>query len=81
MVSIGSEHSLLKMSTKTWARDSHGLFDYEATSTKNSQLFTNCKVKFIRKKNDVKLVQENYEPEMDERELAKVKVIDSKSLI
>ena len=32
---ITSNQQMLKVTTKTWSRDSHGLFDYEATNTKN----------------------------------------------
>lgn len=62
----------LKLNIKTWSRDSHGLFDYEASSTKTNQLIINNNCKLIRKKNDVRIVQENHEIEFEERELAKI---------
>ena len=64
---------ILKILTKTWARDSHGLFDYEANSTKNNLLLINGRYKIIRKKNDVRQITENTELDMEDRELAKVK--------
>jgi hypothetical protein len=63
----------LKILTKTWARDSHGLFDYEANSTKNNLLLINGRYKIVRKKNDVRQMTENTELDMEDRELAKVK--------
>ncbi len=70
-----SQHQIqiLKILTKTWARDSHGLFDYEANSTKNNLLLINGRYKIIRKKNDVRQLTENTELDMEDRELAKVK--------
>lgn len=62
----------LKLNIKTWSRDSHGLFDYEAPTTKTNQLIINNNCKLIRKKNDVRIVQENHEIEFEERELAKI---------
>ena len=62
----------LKLLIKTWSRDSHGLFDYETSSTKTNQLLISSSCKLIRKKNDVKFVQENHEIEFEERELAKI---------
>lgn len=62
----------LKLLIKTWSRDSHGLFDYETSSTKTNQLLISNSCKLIRKKNDVRFVQENHEIEFEERELAKI---------
>jgi len=70
-----SQHQIqiLKILTKTWARDSHGLFDYEANSTKNNLLLINGRYKIVRKKNDVRQLTEITELDMEDRELAKVK--------
>jgi len=70
----------LKAVTKTWARDSHGLFDYEATNTKNITLFIHGKSKLIRKKNDVRSSLENIELDLEDRELCRVNYSDSKFL-
>lgn len=72
--------SFLKLTTKTWARDSHGLFDYEATTTKNNTLILNSPYRLIRKKNDVKHALLNGDLELDERELAKIKFDNGKNL-
>ncbi len=71
----------LKLNIKTWSRDSHGLFDYEASSTKNNQLIINESCKLIRKKNEVRYTQENYEIEFEERELAKIYFEENKIVI
>jgi hypothetical protein len=71
------DQQYLKILTKTWSRDSHGLFDYEATNTKNSTLFMINRAKIIRKKNEVKVVAENSDLELDERELGKIKTDNS----
>jgi hypothetical protein len=70
---------ILKILTKTWGRDSHGLFDYEATNTKNNLLLINGSTKIVRKKNDVRHVPEITELDVEERDLAKIKVDGSNS--
>jgi hypothetical protein len=65
---------ILKILTKTWARDSHGLFDYEANTTKNNLLLVNGRFKIVRKKNDVRQVAEITELDMEDRELGKIKL-------
>jgi hypothetical protein len=72
---------LLKITTRTWSRDSHGLFDYEATNTKNNLLLIQGRTKLIRKKNEVKNSSENSELELDERELGKIKNENSNYII
>ena len=72
--------SLLKVLTKTWSRDSHGLFDYEATNTKNLIVFINSKSKLVRKKNEVKHTQCDSELDLEERELCRVKSEEGKHL-
>jgi hypothetical protein len=64
---------ILKILTKTWARDSHGLFDYEANGTKNNLMLINGRFKIVRKKNDVRQVPENAELDIEDRELGTVK--------
>jgi hypothetical protein len=77
-----SQHQtqILKILTKTWARDSHGLFDYEAQNTKNNILLISSKFKIVRKKNDVRQVPEHMELDMEDRELARVKLDGGKFL-
>ena len=71
---IQQHKNILKALTKTWSRDSHGLFDYEATNTKNNPFVIKEKCKLIRKKNEVRLASENIELDLEERELAKIKI-------
>ena len=69
---------ILKALTKTWSRDSHGLFDYEATNTKNSILFINGRAKLVRRKNDVRNIAESTVLDLEERELCKTRPDDGK---
>jgi len=48
---------ILNVCTKTWARDSHGLFDYESNQIKphEGNIFDNALV--VRKKMDIKLIK------------------------
>ena len=62
----------LKLNIKTWTRDSHGLFDYEANSTKISMLDIQKNCNLIRRKNEVKYIGENDPIEFEERELGKI---------
>jgi hypothetical protein len=83
MVSLGgseiySNQAMLKVITKTWSRDSHGLFDYEATSTKNYVIFTAGRCKIVRRKNDVKQCNESAELDLEERELCRTRAEESK---
>lgn len=75
-----SQYQLLKILTRTWSRDSHGLFDYEANNTKNNLLLIHGRTKLIRKKNDVKHSAESSELELDERELGKIKIENGKKI-
>lgn len=68
----------LKIQTKTWARDSHGLFDYEAQNIKSTVLITNEIGKLIRKKHDVKQVANEYDITLEDRELANIHIENGK---
>lgn len=78
MVSTSQEQYYLKIIAKTWSRDSHGLFDYEANNTKNILLTAYSNAKLIRKRNDVRLHNENTEIDLEERELLKIRLAESK---
>jgi len=78
---ITSNQQMLKVTTKTWSRDSHGLFDYEATNTKNFLLFVSGRTKLVRKKNDIRQCSESAELELEDRELCKVRFEDGKKVI
>ena len=45
---------ILCLSTRTWIRDSHGLYDYESIQTKNLNLIIGDSIKITRLKNDIK---------------------------
>ena len=47
----------LKLSIKTWSRDSHGLFDYESSQIKPHQGNITDHAILIRKKMDIKLTK------------------------
>jgi len=48
---------ILNVSTKTWTRDSHGLFDYESIQVKPHEgNILDCAL-VVRKKMDIKLVK------------------------
>ena len=48
----------LIVNVRTWSRDSHGLYDYECTSTKNNNFKIKKEQIITRKKNEVRLVDE-----------------------
>ena len=47
---------VLSLFTRTWVRDSHGLYDYESTQTKNLNAVLADNVTIVRKKHDIKTV-------------------------
>ena len=49
-----NENFVLSLSTKTWIRDSHGLFDYESYQTKNLNAILAESIYITRKKHDIK---------------------------
>jgi hypothetical protein len=57
---------------KTWSRDSHGLYDYECSSTKNVTFTTKKDQQIIRRKNEVRLEMPVYKEEQEEENLGKV---------
>ena len=70
----------LNVSSKTWTRDSHGLFDYESSTVKENILNIDKPTKIIRKKHDVKEKTENDVMEQDDQLICIVKIKDSKLL-
>lgn len=66
------ESMMIKVETKTWSRDSHGLFDYEANNTKNTTNYCNPKDKLVRKKNDIRSIADIDPTDLEERELCKI---------
>lgn len=66
------KHFVLSLFTRTWVRDSHGLYDYESTQTRNLNAILADKVIIARKKHDIKTV--TYMDELqDDEMLFKVK--------
>lgn len=47
---------VLSLFTRTWIRDSHGLYDYESTQTKNLNAVLADSVVIIRKRHDIKTI-------------------------
>ena len=66
--SNGPERSdSLSILTKTWSRDSHGLYDYESTQTKSAQNIVNdCSQFLLRKKLEIRLINSLEEIKDDE---------------
>ena len=64
-----NEKFVLSLSTKTWIRDSHGLFDYESTQTKNLNAVLAESIYIARKKHDIKTLSNINELKPDEEEL------------
>lgn len=63
---------VLSLFTRTWIRDSHGLYDYESTQTKNLNAVLADSVIIIRKRHDIKTIGNINELE-DEEMLINVK--------
>ena len=64
---------VLSLFTKTWIRDSHGLYDYESTQTKNLNAVLAESVLIARKKNEIKTVPNKSLFQPDEEMLLDVK--------
>lgn len=46
--------NFLSIKSKTWTRDSHGLFDYESNTVRENVLIIQKQSQLIRKKHDIK---------------------------
>jgi hypothetical protein len=69
----GKPHILIK--TFTWARDSHGLFDYESKNLTKKNMKTNNPGKILRQGNDLRLAKDNEKiSAQDEKELLKIAI-------
>lgn len=73
------EELILNLSTKTWTRDSHGLFDYEAIQVKPHEGYVNDNNVLVRKKMDIKLLR-NINDISDEEVLFEAKYSQSINL-
>ena len=65
----GSKNFVLSLYTKTWVRDSHGLFDYESSSTRNLNAVLAESIYITRKKHDIKTLSNISDLKPDEEEL------------
>lgn len=76
--------NFLSIKSKTWTRDSHGLFDYECTTVKENILIVQKATSLIRKKHDVKEKEQiNINDPIDEsidQKVCEVEVLGSKLL-
>jgi hypothetical protein len=80
MLNMNENQTYLKIVSKTWGRDSHGLFDYESTQIKINNLVVSKNCQLIRKRNDVKEVPENTQLDIEEKLLANVRVDNSNNI-
>ena len=64
-----NEKFVLSLCTKTWVRDSHGLFDYESTQTRNLNAVLAESIYIARKKHDIQTINNLNELKIDEEEL------------
>lgn len=49
----------LSIKSKTWTRDSHGLFDYESSTVRDNILVIQHPTMIVRRKHDVKEIKQN----------------------
>ena len=64
-----NEKFVLSLCTKTWVRDSHGLYDYESIQTRNLNAVLAESIYIARKKHDIKTINTPKELKPDEEEL------------
>jgi len=68
-----NENFVLSLCTKTWIRDSHGLYDYESNQTKNLNAVLAESIYIGRKKHDIKTLNSPNDLKQDEELLFNVK--------
>ena len=73
-----NENFVLSLCTKTWVRDSHGLYDYESNQTKNLNAVLAESIYIARKKHDIKTLNSILDLKPDEEELLFNVVNDNK---
>ena len=66
---VPNENFVLNLGTRTWVRDSHGLYDYESSQTKNLNAVLAEGIYLARKKHDIKTLNSPNELKKDEEEL------------
>ena len=72
-----NDNNYLKVVSKTWGRDSHGLFDYESSQIKINNLIISKSCNLIRKRNDVKEVPESHQLDVEDKLLTNVTIENS----
>ena len=68
-MSVQNENFVLSLCTKTWVRDSHGLYDYESNQTKNLNAVLAESIYIARKKHDIKTLNNVNDLVPEEEEL------------
>ena len=68
-----NEKFVLSLCTKTWVRDSHGLFDYESSQTRNLNAVLAESIYIARKKHDIKTLSSLNDLKEEEELLFNVK--------
>ena len=66
---MSNEKFVLSLCTKTWVRDSHGLFDYESSQTRNLNAVLAESIYIARKKHDIKTLSNLKDLNQEEEEL------------
>ena len=64
-----NEKFVLSLCTKTWVRDSHGLYDYESSQTRNLNAVLAESIYIARKKHDIKTLNNINDLKPEEEEL------------
>ena len=68
----------LSIKSKTWTRDSHGLFDYESNVVKENILLIQKDAILYRKKHELKEMKENETLTENEQKICDIKLTNSK---
>jgi hypothetical protein len=68
----------LSIKSKTWTRDSHGLFDYESNVVKENILLIQNESILIRRKHELKEIKDVSEIELGEQHICNVLIKNSK---
>ena len=72
-----TKQKILSLFTRTWVRDSHGLYDYESIQTKNLNVIIAESVIIARKKHEIQTIGINKELDNEQELLLKVKYLNN----
>ena len=72
-MSVSNQKYVLSLCTKTWIRDSHGLYDYESQQTKNLNAVLAESIYIARKRHDIKTLNSQAELQPEEELLFNVR--------